>query len=128
MTSTGEHVHLLVHAEGHRDRLERMLVKTLKGKGKVDVRRAKQTIVRLRHGRVTDASTYVLKPVNQKVSRFRPYTPHRNSGPIYGARVGCTRNLNRRKSPFGRGKLATETPKQTPASLNTGDAAIRMAA
>ncbi|WP_449410485.1 hypothetical protein [Methylobacterium komagatae] len=96
-TGIGEHIHMLVHAGTHRDRLEKMLSKSLKLRGEVDVRPAKQTITRLRNGWMTDASTYVLKAVNQRVWRSRPSVPHRKSGPIYGARVGWTQNLGNRK-------------------------------
>jgi hypothetical protein len=92
-TAPGEHAHILVHAGNHRDALERMLRKSLKGKNEVDVRPATQEVLRLECGWLGDASTYVLKAVNQKVWRSHRETPHRPSGPIYGTRCGWTNNI-----------------------------------
>lgn len=94
VTAAGEHLHLLVHAGDHRSDLERMLRKSLKGPREVDVRPTTQEVMRLDCGWLGDAGTYVLKAVNQKVWRTYRTTPHRPSGPIFGARCGWTNNLD----------------------------------
>lgn len=93
-TALGEHIHILVHTGDHRADLERMLRKSLKGRTEVDVRPATQDVMRLECGWLGDAATYVLKAVNQQVWRTYRTTPHRPSGPIYGARCGWTNNLD----------------------------------
>ena len=124
----GEHIHMLVHAGPHRDRLKRMLGKGLKMKGEVDVRPAKQTITRLHNGWMTDASTYVLKAVNQRVWRSRPSVPHRESGPIYGVRVGWTQNLNDHKSPVEQRDPSAARLGSSPDFEQAGEAPVKRAA
>ena len=91
----GEHVHILCRC-GSADlqtKLETMLKKHLMGRHEVDVRPASQRITRLDNGWWCDAGSYILKAVAPAGWRFNKTIPHRQSGPIHGARTGMSANL-----------------------------------
>jgi hypothetical protein len=97
----GEHLHMILATGGRLDLVERYLRKHLRGEHEVDVTAASAFTKRLRNGQVGDASTYVLKAVEPRYWKTFPETPHRASGPIFGQRVGWSKNLLA-EQPIGR--------------------------
>ncbi|WP_132250475.1 hypothetical protein [Methylobacterium segetis] len=89
-----EHIHLLIHCgtKRGRSRLKSYLhgrYTTIEAKVKV----ASPDRVRLPGGEIGDASTYSLKAVSARYAHKYGF-PHRFSGPVYGARVFWSTNLN----------------------------------
>jgi hypothetical protein len=89
-----EHVHLLIHTSDPKvkRKLRRYLHRrysTVEAK----VKAASPERVRLPDGRIGDASTYSLKAVSAPYAEAYDL-PHRFSGPVYGARVFWSENIN----------------------------------
>lgn len=99
-TAEGEHLHVLLHAGEYRAELEAYLRKRLDGP-ELDVRPADALPRMLENGWIADAGSYLLKAASPQVYMTRRTIPHRPSGPIYGPRVGWTRNILDQK-PVGR--------------------------
>ncbi|MGC5781763.1 hypothetical protein [Methylobacterium sp. NFXW15] len=96
----GEHLHVVVASGGRLDLVEKYFRKHLSGH-EVDVRPVDAVTRRLRNGQIGDAGTYLMKAVEPAYWRKFPQTPHRASGPIFGQRVGWSKNLLN-EQPVGR--------------------------
>ncbi len=117
-----EHVHLLIHTNTTKARrkLKRYLHRrysTIEAK----VKTASPERVRLPNGQIGDASTYSLKSVAAPYAEANDF-PHRFSGPVYGAKVFWSENINpvrpRIRVPRLRTKIRTSSPRpaeQSPA-------------
>lgn len=89
-----EHVHLLIHTgTGKVKRKLRRYLLQRYTEIEVKVATASPDRVRLRGGEIGDASTYSLKAVDAAYAK-KHELPHRFSGPVYGARVFWSKNLN----------------------------------
>lgn len=89
-----EHVHLLIHTRTPKvkRKLKRYLHRrysTIEAK----VKTASPERVRLPEGQIGDASTYSLKSVSAHYAEANNL-PHRFSGPVYGAKVFWSENIN----------------------------------
>lgn len=93
-SGNSEHVHLLIHTSTQtvKRKLKRYLHRRY-SKIEAKVKTASPERVRLPDGQIGDASTYSLKSVSAHYAEANNL-PHRFSGPVYGARVFWSENIN----------------------------------